>query len=211
MGLADFMTRVDHFDGLAALVIERYDRVGGDRLHQEDFSQALGARGNEKYQSIGGVVSLSRIAGVLRRHATNADLARLARMVVFAAGIGNLDMHAKNLGLLHPLGRSPELAPAYDVVPQAHVANDGELALAVNRRYRLADLTKDDITAEISSWGLRRAAGTVDSALEELSSIARDEVPLDGAFSGLRDDVLGFVGNLANGRRIGESVSRRRP
>src|SRR5690606_24834052 len=50
LGVADFTTRVDEFAGRAALVIERYDRVDGDRIHQEDFNQALGASGNQKYQ-----------------------------------------------------------------------------------------------------------------------------------------------------------------
>ncbi|HEY9392869.1 MAG TPA: HipA domain-containing protein, partial [Nocardioides sp.] len=41
----------------------------------------------------------------------------LAQMAVLAVAVGNLDMHAKNLGILHPLDNEPRLAPAYDVVP----------------------------------------------------------------------------------------------
>ncbi|WP_291380522.1 HipA domain-containing protein [Demequina sp.] len=199
MGLATFQTRVEEFDGLAALVIERYDRVDGQRVHQEDFSQALGASQNQKYQEMGGVVSLRRVAETLVRHAPGQDLARLARMVILAVGIGNLDMHAKNIGLLHPADGSVQLAPAYDVVPQAHLNNDGKIALAVNRKYRHGDITRDDLLAEFTSWGLNRAAATIADTLDQLAEAATDEVPLDGAFPALQEQILGFIETLRGG------------
>jgi serine/threonine-protein kinase HipA len=66
-------------------------------------------------------------------------------MVILAVGIGNLDMHTKNIGLLHPADGDLQLAPAYDVVPHAHLQNDGRLALAVNGHYHHAELTRDDL------------------------------------------------------------------
>jgi serine/threonine-protein kinase HipA len=167
LGLASFETRVEEFDGLATLVIERYDRVGGRRVHQEDLSQALGASGNEKYQEIGGV--------------------------------GNLDMHTKNIGLLHPTDGPVRLAPAYDVVPQAHMKNDGKLALAVNRKYRHADVTGDDLLAELTSWGLSRAAATMADTLDQLAEAAKEEAPLEGAFPALQEQILGFIETLRVG------------
>jgi serine/threonine-protein kinase HipA len=38
--------------------------------------------------------------------------------------------------------------------------NDGMLALAVNKKYRHSEVTRDDLYAEISAWGLRNAART---------------------------------------------------
>ncbi|MFT4164787.1 MAG: HipA domain-containing protein [Microlunatus sp.] len=206
MGLADFVTEIEEFDGLAAIVIERYDRVDGTRVHQEDFSQALGASGNEKYQEIGGVVSLRRIAEILTRYAPGDDLRRLARMVVLAVGIGNLDLHTKNLGLIHPIDGDVTLAPAYDVVPQAHLRNDGKLALAVNKKYRHLDITSDDLQTEFASWGLRRTTVTVEEALEELAGIVGEELPLDGAFEALQEQTFGFVGNLRSGKPVGGRI-----
>ncbi|AYF98685.1 type II toxin-antitoxin system HipA family toxin [Protaetiibacter intestinalis] len=203
LGLASFGTAIEVFDGLAALVIERYDRVGGRRVHQEDFSQALGASGNQKYQRIGGVVSLARVADVLVRHAPETELRRLARMVVLAVGIGNLDLHTKNLGLLHPEDGELLLAPAYDVVPQAHLPNDGELALAVNGVYRHAEVTRDDLLAEFASWGLRRAAPLVNDTLAKLASAVVAEEPLPGAHPQLRRDIRTFTENLQSGRPAG--------
>lgn len=203
LGLAAFDTWIEDFDGHPAIVIERYDRAGGGRVHQEDFSQVLGSAGNQKYQELGGVVSLRRIASTLKAHAPETDLRRLARMVVLAVGIGNLDLHSKNLGLLHPLDGEVSLAPAYDVVPQAHFPGDGRLALAVNGRYRHAEITGDDLFAEFVSWGVRRARAVVQDTLDELDSALRDEAPLDGAYAHLQETLLSFVDNLRSGRPAG--------
>lgn len=203
LGLVDYATSIEDFDGLAALVVERYDRVDGQRVHQEDFSQALEASGNQKYQEFGGVVSLARVAGVLKRHAPEDDLNRLARMVILSVAIGNLDLHTKNLGLLHPADGRVTLAPAYDVVPQAHMKNDGKLALAVNKKYRHADMTRDDLLAEFTSWGLRRVATTVGGALDEIETIVKSEVPIEGAFPLLQEQIAVFIDNLRYGSPVG--------
>ena len=196
LGLATFETSIEEFNGLPAIVIERYDRVGGERVHQEDFSQVLGASRNQKYQEVGGIVSLRRIADVLKARAPETDLQRLARMVVLAVGIGNLDLHTKNLGLLHPADGDVTLALAYDVVPQGHMAGDGRLALAVNGTYRHWEITRDDLVAELVSWGLRRAQATVQDTLDQLQTIVKQEAPLDGAFPLLQEQLLAFIDNL---------------
>ena len=203
MGLAAFDTHIHDFDGLPALVIERFDRTDGKRVHQEDFSQVLGAIRNEKYQEFGGVVSLKRVSDSLIKNAPREDLLRFARMVVFAVSIGNLDMHTKNLGLLHPVDDDVTLAPAYDIVPQAHMPNDGKIALAVNKRYRHSEITRDDLHAEFVGWGLRGAARTINDTLEELQAIVREEEELDGAALALQDQILAFIDNLLYGSPVG--------
>lgn len=203
LGLAEFETWIDDFDGLPALVIERYDRRDGARIHQEDFSQALGASRNEKYQELGGVVSLQRVAESLKRHAADSDLRELARMVILAVAIGNLDMHTKNIGLLHPATGEVRLAPAYDVVPQAHRRNDGRLALAINRKYRHEEITRDDLIAEFAMWRLRRRVDMIDQTLEELAGVIEQETPRAGAFPQLQEQISTFVDNLRQGRPAG--------
>ncbi len=204
LGLAQFDTRIEEFDGLPALVIERFDRIGGARVHQEDFNQALGASGNQKYQEIGGVVSLERVAQTLRSYAGGADIRSLARMTTLGLAIGNLDMHTKNLGLLHPASGDVSLAPAYDVVPMSHHTDAaGKLALAINKKYRHADLVADDLITELRVWGVRRPEPLVREALEELQALVQFEVPSDGAHPNLQEDILRFVRNLLDGRAIG--------
>ncbi|MDF2508389.1 MAG: type toxin-antitoxin system HipA family toxin [Microbacterium sp.] len=206
LGLAHFETRIEVFDGLSALVIERFDRADGSRVHQEDFNQALGASGSQKYQEFGGVVSLQRVAQALRSFAGAEDLRALGRMMTLGLAIGNLDMHTKNLGLLHPASGEIALAPAYDVVPMSHhVDADGKLALAINGKYRHVDVTTDDLIVELRGWGARRAEALVQETLEELHSLVRSELPLEGSHRGLHDDILRFVGNLCAGRAVGAS------
>ena len=203
LSLLTFDTTIERFAGLDALVIERFDRREGLRVHQEDFSQILGAHGPQKYQEIGGRVSLRRVADVLQRFTSAEDLRRLARMVVLAVGIGNLDMHTKNLGLLHqPVGEIG-LAPAYDLVPQGHRPGDGRMALAVNRRYRHADLTRDDLVAELTTWGLRRAEHLVDETLARLNEAIEAEEPLPGAHPEVKEYVRRYTTNLVRHRPAG--------
>lgn len=200
LGLATFATSIEHFAGLSTLVIERYDRNGEHRIHQEDFNQVLGASGNEKYQEIGGVVSLRRIADALQRHGTDRDLRKLGEQTVLAAGLGNLDMHTKNIGLLHDELGGVTLAPAYDVVPQSQLPSDGKLALAVNKRYGLGEITAEDLVAEFSSWGLRRPRRIVEDTLERLAAIVDAEFPLKGAHPALHEHVSAIIRNLLDGR-----------
>ncbi len=201
--LANFDTWIEDFAGLPTLVIERYDRANGERIHQEDFNQVLGAQGNEKYQEVGGIVSLKRIAEALRRNSLQPDLTVLAKMTILSVALGNLDMHAKNLGLLHLTNGDVRLAPAYDVVPQAHMNNDGKLALAVNKVYRHRDVTRQDLSAELKAWGLRHPDAVIEQTLGEIASAVDSEVPLPGADGGLQEEIAGFVRNLQEGRTVG--------
>lgn len=197
LGLSDFGAEVRSFDGLNALVIERYDREGGRRVHQEDLSQALGAELSQKYQEIGGVVSLRRAAEVVRRHLSDGDLRMLARLVLFSVAIGNLDLHTKNISILHPMRAPARLAPAYDPVPMSQYADaDGRLALAVNKKYDLKRVESADLIAEFSSWGLRGAEGVVWETLEALAVAVHEESPLDGASPGIQGHIQGLIRRL---------------
>lgn len=200
LGLTGSRSEIQNFDGLNALVIERFDRTGGKRLHQEDFNQILGASGNQKYQEMGGVVTLARVAAVLTKFTSSKELRAFARQLILSVALGNLDMHTKNIGLLHAASGEIHLAPAYDVVPQAHMPNDGRLALAVNGKYQHATIARSDLVSEISSWGISRPKQVVLETLEELQTAIRAEAPHPRAFEGLHDDLESFVTNLLDGR-----------
>jgi len=205
LGLLAFSSSLTDFDGRTALVIERFDRdEHGGRLHQEDFSQVIGVTGNGKYQRFGdGQANLRRLASVLRTEATGADVRALARRTILSVAIGDLDAHAKNHGLLHPINGSVRLAPAYDVVPQAHQSIDGEVALAIAKQYRFASLTREMLVAKIGGWGLRGAEGLVARTLDEIHALVLEETPADGAHDALQDDLLRFTKNLVEGRAVG--------
>ncbi|MGQ7846079.1 type II toxin-antitoxin system HipA family toxin [Granulosicoccus sp. 3-233] len=110
-------------DDTQYILIERFDRLRLDdrsvqRLHQEDFCQALSIPPELKYEDEGGPgieKSLALIQRVVDRPA--ADRLSFLRMLVFHYLVGNADAHAKNYALLHASNTdAPVLAPLYDVV-----------------------------------------------------------------------------------------------
>ena len=94
------------------------------RLHQEDFCQALSIPPEIKYEDEGGPgneQSLGLIQSVVNQPV--ADRLMFLKMQIFHFLVGNADAHAKNFALLHaPEGHSPSLAPLYDVVCTATYA-----------------------------------------------------------------------------------------
>ncbi len=202
VGLTSFATWVEEFEGIPAVVIERYDRdtlAPQGRVHQEDGNQVLGASGVQKYQREGGVVTLERLARAFRVAGGTQMVQGLFGQLVVAVAVGNLDMHAKNISVLHPPDGTCRLAPAYDMVPQTHLPTDGELALAVNDVYRHASVTGADLVAEGERWGIPNAAALVETMLADLAAAVDAEVPLPGAHPGLVDEVGGFIERLRQG------------
>jgi serine/threonine-protein kinase HipA len=103
------------------LIARRYDRVVGaddavERIHQEDFCQALGIPPERKYQQEGGP-SLPDCFALLRDWSTVPvlDVPEFLDAVIFGVLIGNADAHAKNFSFLYS-GAGRRLAPLYDQV-----------------------------------------------------------------------------------------------
>jgi serine/threonine-protein kinase HipA len=117
-------------NGIDCLLVERYDRIHKqgpgaetvlERLHQEDFCQALGIVPEHKYQKEGGP-SLKQCFRLLREasSAPVIDLVRLLEAVIYNYLVGNNDAHGKNFSLLYrgvgTANLDTRLAPLYDVV-----------------------------------------------------------------------------------------------
>ncbi len=201
LGLAKFQTSLEVLDGATALVIERYDRDASapdGRVHQEDFSQILGLTGNGKYEEFGGV-GLAAIARVLRDHVGRVGVEALLRLTTASVAIGNLDMHAKNISLLHLPDGSARLAPAYDVVPQMHQPFDKKFAFAINGAIEHSDITCADLIAEGRRWGLRNSDALVDTTIRDVAEFVGGSRPTAGAHFGLQQDILQFCRNLSSG------------
>ena len=126
VGLDAAPARLLEVMGRPALLVERYDRMlardgSVQRLHQEDFCQALGYAERLKYEDKGGP-GLAACSALLRRLALGPKaLDGLLDWVVFNAVIGNADAHAKNLSLLCDRVGQRRLAPLYDLVPTIYL------------------------------------------------------------------------------------------
>jgi serine/threonine-protein kinase HipA len=94
-----------------AYYIERFDRLpSGARVLTEDFAQANGIFPERKYTQF----SFDLLAEQVAQLEGVRGMLELTRRLVFNAGIGNGDMHAKNWSMIYRDGRTPTLAPAYD-------------------------------------------------------------------------------------------------
>ena len=128
------------------LLVERYDRVviapgHRQRLHQEDFCQALGAVPEMKYQNEGGP-DLTQCFDLVRR-ATRPSAPQVLRLfdyVIFNALIGNHDAHAKNFSLLYS-GKTPVLAPLYDTLSTAvYPTLTPKMAMKIGSKYKFSEV-----------------------------------------------------------------------
>jgi serine/threonine-protein kinase HipA len=159
-------------DGIDFLVVERYDRhhskdANGaptlERLHQEDFCQALGIVSELKYQIEGGP-SLKQCFGLLRdvSSAPVIDLATLLDALIFNYFIGNNDAHGKNYSLLYkPLekgGRETRLSPLYDLVSTVYYPDlSRDMAMKIGSEYSSENVTARDFEQLAEEAGLGKA------------------------------------------------------
>jgi serine/threonine-protein kinase HipA len=196
-GLPSARAYVDDFDGRTAIVVERFDRTGGKRSHQEDFAQALGLAVSDKYESsTAGASRLRRIAGAAGAQALDEQAFRrdLLRAVAFHAIIGNGDAHAKNYSLLINEGGRYSLAPLYDVAPvfliEARYRHAGH---AVNGQVDLRHITAAHLVDEAVGWGLPRELAR--DAVVEVAQAVQVAAQTTAA-----DDRIAFIGELVSSR-----------
>ena len=165
IGITTASAELADFDGRKAIVVKRYDRAYGRRMHQEDFTQALGVATSDKYES-----ALSARRGRLHAIATvGADFAidptrfreALLKAVAFNAIIGNGDAHSKNYSLTISSTGDFDIAPLYDSAPvyllSASISHSGH---ALDGQVDLKYITADHLVNEAVSWGMRGSEAT---------------------------------------------------
>ncbi|MEY3200657.1 MAG: hypothetical protein RIR70_207 [Pseudomonadota bacterium] len=132
------------------LLVDRYDRLidsqgHRQRLHQEDFCQALGVIPEMKYQNEGGP-DLAQCFDLVRTatRPSAPQVLRLLDYVIFNALIGNHDAHAKNFSLLYlgeKAGKPPVLAPFYDTLSTAvYPTLTPKMAMKIGSKYKFSEV-----------------------------------------------------------------------
>ncbi len=124
VGLPVPVAQVVEICGQVVYMVERYDRKRvalGDieRLHQEDFCQALGVIPEMKYEQEGGA-GFQACFKLVEEWSDEPilDTLSLLKWALFNFLIGNADSHAKNLSILYAAG-TVRLAPFYDLLSTA--------------------------------------------------------------------------------------------
>ncbi|HEY3860122.1 MAG TPA: type II toxin-antitoxin system HipA family toxin [Gammaproteobacteria bacterium] len=166
------------------LVITRFDRyASGDkveRLHQEDFCQALGFTRSQKYEAEKGP-SFADCVTLLRKESSApvVDIDRVTKWLVLNILAGNSDGHAKNLALLQAADNQNQwrLAPFYDIVcTGAFERHETKIAFHVGGQDDPENITRSNWDEESIRCGLRRGtlAGLAGELAAKLPGIAKD-------------------------------------
>ena len=177
-GLEAAETQVRTFAGHKALIVERFDRGrNGERMHQEDFAQALGTRG--KYQKDGNGTGPS-----LKDLFTKGPYGgwQLWDQVMFAWIIGNEDAHAKNFSVLYPRDGTRKLAPIYDAVcTMAYPELTREMAWKIGSTYHANAVNEKDLGGQAALCGLdgKEAVQRLHELAEKVRT-ASEEMKIDG-------------------------------
>jgi serine/threonine-protein kinase HipA len=115
--------------------------VSSQRLHQEDFCQALGIVSEHKYQNEGGPGLAQAFA--LLRSAIRPSAPQTLKMldyVVFNALIGNHDAHGKNFSLLYTQAGAV-LTPLYDALCTAvYPTLTDKMAMKIGSKYKFSEV-----------------------------------------------------------------------
>ncbi|MEI8327501.1 MAG: HipA domain-containing protein, partial [Betaproteobacteria bacterium] len=134
-------TQIHQVGARQYLLVERYDRPGQNRLHQEDFCQALGTAPETKYQNEGGP-NLAQSFELLRRatRPSAPHILKLLDFVVFNALSGNHDAHGKNFSLLYT-PKGAVLAPLYDALCTAvYPRLTDKMAMKIGSKYKFSEV-----------------------------------------------------------------------
>jgi serine/threonine-protein kinase HipA len=145
VGLAVPEVELRRIKDITFLLIKRYDRHINnnfiERIHQEDFCQALGVLTSRKYQNEGGP-SFKDCFGLLNNTTQPAiDRNRLVSVIIFNYLMGNMDAHGKNFSLIHNSNSNTRLAPFYDLVcTQAYQNLTTKMAMKIGSKYAIDDI-----------------------------------------------------------------------
>ena len=163
MQLKPAKSKVHAVLGRPFLLVERYDRVVDapehrQRLHQEDFCQALGVVPEMKYQNEGGP-DLAQCFDLVRRvtRPSAPQILRLFDYVILNTLIGNHDAHAKNFSLLYS-GKAPVLAPFYDTLSTAvYPTLTPKMAMKIGSKYKFSEVQAQHWNQFAEGVGLAKA------------------------------------------------------
>jgi serine/threonine-protein kinase HipA len=159
-------------------IIDRYDRIFHNneiqRLHQEDFCQAIGIQNQNKYESDGGP-TFKQCVDLLRK-ATSVpaiEVNRFVSLFLFNIIIGNKDAHGKNYSILHK-NYKQELAPAYDILSTSYYPElSVKMSMSINGKFELDEVVEEDLFRMSESANI---SGTM--VLKEYQRIKNNLLPI---------------------------------
>ena len=184
------------------LLVQRYDRQPGvpvQRLHQEDFCQALGIVSEHKYQNEGGP-GLAQAFALLRSASRPSapHTLKLLDYVVFNALIGNHDAHGKNFSLLYtPAGAV--LTPLYDALCTAvYPTLTEKMAMKIGSKYKFSEVQvrhweQFAKEAELSPAQVKKRILGIAKRLPDLARATKDTFESQGNGHPIIDQIVTLI------------------
>lgn len=168
---------------------KRFDRVFSNdktidgmraplRLHQEDFSQALGIASADKYEREPSGY-LEKMFHLVASYSSNPleDQVKLLERIVFCYLIGNTDCHIKNYSLLYSKDlREIRLAPAYDIVSTRVYQMTKDMSFYIGGELNIDKITRKNFEAAAKEIkiGQRIAMNVFDSLAERFEESLKE-------------------------------------
>ena len=146
---------------------KRFDRTFGaagyvddlqipNRLHQEDFAQAMGISSSDKYEKTRSGY-MQRMFEIMRENATNPipEQLKLWKIICFNFLIGNTDAHIKNFSLLYSDDmKRISLAPAYDIVSTRVYKTTKEMSFYIGDEINIEKMNRNTFATASGEAGL---------------------------------------------------------
>lgn len=190
--------------GKDIFVVERYDRIKEtdsiQRLHQEDFCQALSIMSTSKYQNDGGPGIIDIFNTILKVCTVPAlESQKFLRYVLFNYVIGNCDSHGKNYSMLYKNNRV-ELSPLYDVVSTIIYSDLTEkLSMKIGKHYEIQKVTQEDFSLLAESLNIKYSVfSKIFDDFAKKYITAFEELKDDEKIS--RDDILNSIFQVVKSR-----------
>lgn len=162
-------------DGIAGLLVERFDRLGGARLPQEDACQLAGVYPAAKYRLKTESV-IATLGATVERGGGSARQAtiQLFRLTAYSYLIGNGDLHGKNYSIHVNARGNWAVTPGYDLVCTQPYAGWSD-PMALNLYGRANRWTRAHVVDSAHRLGIPARATT--RMLDEVTEGVRAAIP----------------------------------
>jgi len=197
-------TEIHYLNKVPYFLVERYDRqeyenTKTQRLHQEDFCQAMGIMPEIKYEREGGP-SIMQCQHILRNYSSKpaVDQINFLQRIIFNYLIGNADAHGKNFSLLYR-NKIPELSPAYDLLStEVYPELSKKMAMKIGGKYKAEEifmrhwqrLVPDTVVAKKNlEKQIKNMAAACLQKADELKRMLKKE----GVQSSIFDDIFSVI------------------
>ncbi len=190
IGIKVASTIIKNVGNQSFLLVERYDRVSiekniWERIHQEDFCQAMGIPPELKYQNEGGP-SISQCFELIRslNKAQTKNILGFLDYVIFNTLIGNNDAHGKNFSLIFRKTHI-ELAPLYDALcTNIYPQLSSKMAMKIGGKYKFTEIYSKHWIRFIEEAGLSTASSKkrILQQVKKLPEIAKNLMMTDKIF-----------------------------